>query len=149
MKNFRGEGCPIARTIDIAGDRWTGVLMREAFAGVRRFDDFQERLRVNRATLTKRLNRLVKEGMLERKPYQERPVRHEYRLTAKGTAFFDVLAAMWRWGDDWLFGAGGAPVNLLDRESEAVVRPVVVDEGTGKRLEVRKLKVGARERGRV
>jgi DNA-binding HxlR family transcriptional regulator len=137
--------CPIARTTDLLGDGWTPIIMREAFGGCRRFEQFQQRLGVSRATLVQRLNKLVGEGMLEKVAYQERPRRHEYRLTDKGRAFFEVLAAMWRFGEDWLFRRGHAPVLLLDRESDAEVRPVVVDEATGRRVDVRRMRVSLRE----
>ncbi len=100
----------------------------------------QQRLDISRATLTQRLDRLVAEGMLVKVPYQERPVRHEYRLTEKGRAFWDVLAAMWRWGEDWLF-EDGMTLQLVDRETRQVVRPVVVDEATGEPLDLRRMRV--------
>lgn len=152
--------CPIARTTDLVGDWWTPLVMRQAFLGARRFEDFAEQLDVPRATLSQRLDRLVDEGMLRRARYQERPVRHEYRLTEKGRAFWGVLAAMWRFGDDWLWadgedgaGAGdparrdvegpapGSPIELVDRETGERVDPVVVDEHTGRVLDVRRLLV--------
>jgi len=136
--------CPIARASDVLGDGWTPIVMREAFLGCRRFEQFQQRLGVSRATLVQRLNRLVADGMLEKLPYQERPKRYEYRLTDKGRAFFEVLAAMWRFGEDWLFERGHAPVQLIDRDSDAEVRPVVVDETTGRRVDVRRLRVTLR-----
>ena len=83
--------------------------------------------------LSKRLARLVEEGMLEKRQYEERPPRYEYRLTDKGRAFWDVLAAMWRWGMDWQWTDDDPPLVLLDRETGAEVRPVVVDERTGDR----------------
>jgi DNA-binding HxlR family transcriptional regulator len=100
---FDDAPCPIARTTDLIGDWWTPLVMREAFRDARRFGDFVEALDIPRAVLAARLDRLVDEGMLERVPYQQRPPRFEYRLTDKGRAFGDVLAAMWRWGSDWLF----------------------------------------------
>jgi DNA-binding HxlR family transcriptional regulator len=141
---FDRAPCPIARTTDLVGDWWTPVLLRNAFFGQRRFDDFQRALGVPRAILARRLDRLVAEGLMAKVPYQERPLRHEYRLTDKGRAFFDVLAAMWRWGEDWLFEPGGPPVELVDRETGRPVRPVVVDERTGARLDVRRLRAVAR-----
>ncbi len=143
---FDRAPCPIARTTDLVGDWWTPIVMREAFFGCRRFEEFQERLGVSRATLTQRLGRLVREGLLERVAYQERPRRFEYRVTPKGEAFFDVLAVMWRWGEDWLFSERGAPVRLVDRESGEDVRPVVVDEATGRKIELRRLRVRLRKR---
>jgi DNA-binding HxlR family transcriptional regulator len=137
--------CPIARTTDLIGDWWTPLVLREAFLGARRFDEFQQRLDVPRAVLTARLKRLCDEGMLDRTAYQERPLRYEYRLTDKGRAFWDVLAAMWRWGSDWLFvDTGGPPVSLKDRETGEVIEPLVVDARTGEPLDVRRTRVGRR-----
>ena len=139
--------CPIARTTDLIGDWWTPIIMREVFSGVRRFDDFQERIGVPRAVLTQRLTRLVDEGLLAKVAYEEKPPRFEYRLTDKGRAFWDVLAAMWRWGDDWLWGEGErAPVALVDRETREEIRPLVVDERTGEPLDVRRLKMARARR---
>jgi DNA-binding HxlR family transcriptional regulator len=138
--------CPIARTTDLIGDWWTPLILREAFAGVRRFDDFQDQLGIPRAVLTQRLNRLVDEDMLVRVPRDDRPDRHEYRLTDKGRAFWDVLAAMWRWGSDWLWPGSEAPVVLLDRETKQEVRPLVVDERTGDPLDVRRVRMARNRR---
>jgi DNA-binding HxlR family transcriptional regulator len=135
--------CPIARTTDLIGDWWTPLVMREAFLGRRRFEDFQRSLGVPRAVLTKRLDRLVADGLLIKVAYEEHPPRYEYRLTEKGRAFWDVLAAMWRWGADWLWGDKGAPLALYDRDTEQEVRPLVIDENTGNRLDVRRLKVAS------
>jgi DNA-binding HxlR family transcriptional regulator len=136
--------CPIARTTDLVGDWWTPIVLRNAFLGQRRFDDFQRSLGVSRAILARRLNRLVDEGLLRRVQYAERPPRYEYALTDKGRAFFDVLAAMWRFGEDWLWEEGTAPpVRLVDRATGRAVRPAVVDERTGRRIDVRKLGVRA------
>jgi DNA-binding HxlR family transcriptional regulator len=143
--------CPIARTTDLIGDWWTPLVLREAFLGRRRFEEFSEALGAPRAVLTARLKRLCDEGMLERVAYQERPVRYEYRLTDKGRAFWDVLAAMWRWGSDWLFteGSEAPPMALKDRSTGAEVRPVVVDENTGERLDIRRIRVGRPAAGRT
>jgi len=84
-------------------------VLRDAFAGCRRFEQFQESLGIPRAVLAARLDRLVDEGLMERRRYEEHPPRYEYRLTAKGRAFWDVLAAMWRWGEDWLWEDGAEP----------------------------------------
>ena len=102
--------CPIARATDLIGDWWTPLVLRELFAGRSRFDDIQAELGCSRAVLAKRLNRLVDEGMVVKVPYEVHPPRYDYRFTDKGRAFWDVLAAMWRWGSDWLWerrAAGG------------------------------------------
>jgi DNA-binding HxlR family transcriptional regulator len=106
---FTGQACPIARTVDLLGDWWTPLVLRELYYGRRRFDDIQRRLEISRAVLTQRLNRLVDEGMLDRVPYQQRPVRHEYRLTDKGRSFFPVLAAIADWGTRWMPGDAALP----------------------------------------
>ncbi len=119
--------------------------MREAFLGRRRFDEFQRSLALSRGVLAQRLGRLVDEGMLERRRYQERPERFEYVLTEKGRDFYPVLAAMFRWGSDWLWPEGSDPaVELYDRESGEPVRPQLVDENSGKPIDVRKLRLGMR-----
>ncbi|MFH8346641.1 winged helix-turn-helix transcriptional regulator [Streptomyces sp. NPDC018045] len=108
--SFADWPCSIARTMDLPGDRWTPLVLREAFHGVRRFDAFQRELGIARNTLTDRLRRLMAEGLLETRPYPRDPVRHECVLTEKGRDFFGVLAAMNRWGDRRPAGADGPPV---------------------------------------
>ena len=121
---FDDAPCPIARTTDVMGDWWTPMVMREAFYGAGRFEEFQERLGVSRATLTQRLTRLVDEDFLTRVEYQPNPSRYEYRLTDKGRAFFNVLAAMWRFGEDWLFDPDNPlPVTLAQRTPASTSTP--------------------------
>jgi DNA-binding HxlR family transcriptional regulator len=95
--------------MDLLGDQWTLLVMREAFMGVRRFDRFQAELGIARNTLTERLDRLTGAGLLERVRYQDRPARYEYPLTDMGRDFFPVLAAIIRWGDEWLADPAGPP----------------------------------------
>jgi DNA-binding HxlR family transcriptional regulator len=117
--------CAIARTADLIGDGWTLLIMRDACLGARQFEEFQRTLGVGRNILTLRLNALVNEGVLSRVPYQERPVRHEYRLTDKGRDVYPILAAMAAFGDKWLLGNDGPPVVLhhttCDHDMNAVV----------------------------
>ena len=126
---FDAWPCPIARATDLIGDWWTPLVLRDAFAGKRRFEDFQRGLDVPRAVLAKRLARLVDEGLMEKRAYAERPVRYEYRLTEKGRAFWDVLAAMFRWGSDWLWDEKSPKVVLVDHD---VFRVVPLAERSGK-----------------
>ncbi len=93
--------CSVANTLDVIGDRWTVLLLRDAFLGVRRFDEFQEDLGIARNILADRLGRLVAAEIMETRRYQDRPPRDEYVLTAKGKDLLDVLLTLWRWGDRW------------------------------------------------
>ncbi|WP_432187932.1 winged helix-turn-helix transcriptional regulator [Streptomyces sp. Tue6028] len=111
-KSFANWPCSIARTVDLLGDAWTSLVLREAFYGSRRFDEFQQELGIARNTLTDRLRRLVAEGLMEMRLYDSEPPRYDYVLTEKGRDFFPVLAAMTRWGDRWLAGEEGVPVTL-------------------------------------
>ncbi|MET9453053.1 winged helix-turn-helix transcriptional regulator [Streptomyces cinerochromogenes] len=108
--SFDSWPCSIARTVDILGDGWTLLVLREIFYGESRFDGFIDSLGIARNTLTDRLRRLEGAGLLERRPYQNEPVRHEYLLTDKGRDFFGVLAAINAWGDRWLTDDDGIPV---------------------------------------
>jgi DNA-binding HxlR family transcriptional regulator len=119
--------CSIARAVDILGDWWTPLVLREMFYGLKRFDQFEHSLRIGRNVLTQRLNRLVDEGMVERVPYQDKPLRHEYVLTEKGRDLFPVLAALTRWGDKWL-APDGPPVVLNHSCGHATHAEVVCAE---------------------
>ena len=104
----------IARTLQVMGDRWSGLVIREAFYGVRRFDDFHRGLGIATNILAQRLERLTDRGVLERVPYQHQPTRFEYRLTEKGLDLYPVPLAMLTWGDRWLAGRR-RPVPLRHR----------------------------------
>lgn len=135
---FEDWECPVARTVDILGDWWTPLVLRSAFLGVRRFEEFRDALGIPRNVLTERLGRLVDEGVFRQVQYQDRPVRHEYRLTEKGVAFYPVLVSLLQWGSDWLDWDGEAPpVRLVDRSTGEPVDPVLVDARTGEPLDPR------------
>jgi DNA-binding HxlR family transcriptional regulator len=110
--SFANWPCSIARTVDLIGDGWTPMVLREAFYGTTRFDEFERVLGIGRNVLSQRLGRLVEEGLLERQAYQDNPVRYDYILTTKGRELFPVLAAMMVWGDRWLAPDEGPPVLL-------------------------------------
>jgi DNA-binding HxlR family transcriptional regulator len=119
-RGYEGQNCSIARTLEIVGERWTLLIIRDAFLGLRRFDQLQESLGVARNVLTDRLNRLVEEGILERVQYSQRPLRFEYRLTKKGRELNVALTALRQWGDAHL---SEKPPRLLRRKVDR--RPVV------------------------
>ncbi|KIA66451.1 winged helix-turn-helix transcriptional regulator [Nocardia vulneris] len=107
--NFGEMACSIARTLDVIGEAWSPLILRDVFVGMTRFDQLQADLGVSRKVLTERLNHLVEHGVLERKPYDQRP-RYEYVLTQQGIELFEVLMVMKGWGDKWRAGAAGPPV---------------------------------------
>jgi DNA-binding HxlR family transcriptional regulator len=102
--------CSIAGTLEIIGDRWSILILRDAFRGVRRFEEIQQDLGIARNVLTDRLAKLVANGVLEKRQYQDRPPRFEYRLTAKGIDLSPALVALMRWGDKHLAGDHGPTV---------------------------------------
>jgi DNA-binding HxlR family transcriptional regulator len=112
---YPDEVCSVARALEVVGERWTLLVVREALTGVRRFDDFRANLGLARSVLTARLNRLVDEGVFERKRYQSRPDRYEYVLTAKGRQLGPVVVHLMHWGDAHYPAAGGAPRVTLHR----------------------------------
>ena len=101
--------CSIARGLAIAGEPWSPLVIRDVFIGINRFDDIQRDLGISRKVLAERLRHLVGAGVLERRPYSERPPRDEYALTEKGRGFMDVLMSLMAWGDRWAAGDAGPP----------------------------------------
>ena len=116
--------CTIGAAVSAIGEKWTFLILREAFTGVRRFDDMRRRTPAPRQVLSDRLSRLVADGMLRRVPYQERGqrARHEYRLTQKGLDLYPVLVALMAWGDKYAVGPAGPQVQLTHRDCGADVR---------------------------
>jgi DNA-binding HxlR family transcriptional regulator len=107
---FADLTCSIARTLDVVGEPWSPLILRDVWVGIRRFDAIQADLGISRKVLTERLNWLQECGVLERQEYSSRPPRYEYLLTDKGAQLCDVLLVMAGWGDRWLAGDAGAPV---------------------------------------
>src|SRR3954465_15645629 len=105
---FGTMACSIARTLDVIGEPWSPLILRDIWAGFSRFEQIQADLGISRKVLTERLNHLVEEEVIERRPYDRRP-RYEYVLTEKGTELVDMLMVMTRWGDKGLPGGGGPP----------------------------------------
>ena len=121
--DYDTANCNIAAALDIVGERWTFLVLREAFNGIRRFDDMQRRTGAPRQVLSNRLSRLVTEGILRKTPYREegQRARSEYRLTEKGIELFPVIAALLAWGDKYAARPGGPSVELTHRDCGAPV----------------------------
>jgi DNA-binding HxlR family transcriptional regulator len=132
-KSFKSMQCPVARSLDRVGEWWSILILRDAMRGVTRFDDFQKSLGIATATLTRRLDALVKAGLFERRQYQERPQRFEYVLTACGEDFRPVIWSMIAWSNR-NFAPEGPSLVIVDRESGAWADPVLVDRNTGSPL---------------
>jgi DNA-binding HxlR family transcriptional regulator len=114
-RTYDAQNCSIARALEVLGDRWTLLVIRDAFLGLRRFDDFQRDLDIARNVLTDRLADQAGEGVLERRRYQERPERFEYRLTEKGRELWPVTMALLRWGDRY-YATEGPPRLIRHRD---------------------------------
>jgi DNA-binding HxlR family transcriptional regulator len=109
--------CPVARSLDIVGDRWTVLVLRELYMGVARFEELQIQTEATPQMLAGRLKALEADGMIERHPYSEKPLRHEYRLTEKGWAFYPVIYALRAWGEGWCKDESeGVAVRFVHRE---------------------------------
>jgi DNA-binding HxlR family transcriptional regulator len=114
-RTYDEQVCSIARSLEVVGDRWTLLIIRDAFLGLRRFQEFEADLGVPKKVLSERLQRLVDEGILERRVYQERPERHEYVLTDKGRGLWRALAQLMMWGDEHYSSDAGPPRLLRHR----------------------------------
>ena len=114
-RTYDGQDCSIARTLEVVGERWTLLILRDTFLGIHRFDDLQRDLGIARNVLRDRLGRLVEEGLVERRPYSDRPPRSEYHLTEQGRDLWPVLHALLRYGDRW-YAPDGPPRRILHRD---------------------------------
>jgi DNA-binding HxlR family transcriptional regulator len=117
--------CSIARALSVVGDRWTLLILRDTFLGTRRFENFQSSLGITRHRLADRLRKLVDNGILDRARYQERPARYEYRLTEKGRDLYPVIVSLVGWGDRWMAGKAGPPIELVHRSCGHHISPVL------------------------
>ncbi len=133
--------CTIANGVDVFGDRWSLMILRDAFLGVRRFDEFHRDLGIARNVLSDRLDRLVAEGILEPTRYEDHPPRHEYLLTDKGEDLLDVMLALWRWGERWDPVPADVRRVMTHRTCGAETQGVAVCAHCGERLERDELKL--------
>ncbi|MDX1694794.1 MAG: helix-turn-helix domain-containing protein [Ketobacteraceae bacterium] len=124
-EEMQEETCSVARTLSVIGDRWTLLILRDAFLRVRRFEDFQKKLGISRHRLSERLKKLVKQGVMAKVQYQSSPPRYEYRLTEKGIDLYPVIMMMVRWGDKWMDDGNGAPMVYRHKSCGEHFTPVI------------------------
>ncbi|MDC7701676.1 winged helix-turn-helix transcriptional regulator [Vogesella indigofera] len=138
-KNSCDDPCPIARSLALVGDAWSMLILRDAHAGLTRFDQFRKSLGIAPTMLTRRLAALTEEGLLEKRRYSAHPPRDEYVLTAAGIDFLPVLFMIGAWGRQ--HRGGGKMVRFLDAETGSEIRPIAVDEVTGARIGTRPIRL--------
>jgi DNA-binding HxlR family transcriptional regulator len=115
-KDYANQTCSIARTLEIVGERWTLLILRDIFLRIRRFDELQEDLGIARNVLAARLDRLIDEGILEKVAYQQRPPRYEYMLTERGIDLWPIVVELLHWGDRHAPAPGGEPIILRHKD---------------------------------
>jgi DNA-binding HxlR family transcriptional regulator len=135
----------MARSVDLIGEWGSLLILREAFGGVRRFDDFQKRIGISRSLLTTRLKKLVDGGVLERRPIASDAKRHEYSLTEMGEDLFPVIIAIRQWGDQWLFPKDQFPADMLDKRDQSPLAQIEVRSVEGRKVAVTDLVLKAHQ----
>ncbi|MBE1285708.1 MAG: transcriptional regulator [Rhodobacteraceae bacterium] len=139
--DLNDESCPMARAMGVVGDRWTLLILRDAMSGIRRFDQFQENLGITRHVLAERLKKLEALGLMRREPYQDRPVRYDYRLTRAGKEFAPVMLAMTDWAARNLPHDDPAPFRFVARDTGTEIEPALTDRLTGQELTYRSVRM--------
>jgi DNA-binding HxlR family transcriptional regulator len=147
-RTYEGQNCSVAKTLELVGERWTMLVLREAFMGRRRFDEMAEGLGIARNVLTARLARLVDEGVLVKARYQERPERFEYRLTEKGIDLWPVIVTLMQFGDQY-YAPDGAPVVITHKDCGGAIDAHRVCERCGARLTARDVRAAPGPGARV
>lgn len=132
--------CPVARTLSIVGDPWTLLILRELFLRSRRFEEFQGYTGMAPYLLASRLKQLTKDGILDKRAYQERPPRYEYRLTDKGLELYPVVLAMSQWGNRWMSDASGPPLTLTHKHCDSHSAPHLVCPECGEAVGARDMR---------
>jgi DNA-binding HxlR family transcriptional regulator len=132
--SFDGMNCSLARTLDVIGEWWTLLIIREASWGTSRFDEFHQRLGIARNVLAARLERLEETGILERKQSDESARIFDYLLTEKGWDLFPILVAMIQWGDRWIHSSEGPPIQFFDRSTGKEIKSISIQNVSGKTL---------------
>ena len=140
LKSFEHLNCSLAQTLSVVGEHWTMLIIRDAFFGLRRFDQFQNSLGIARNVLSVRLKKLVQAGVLERSEDHGHP---EYRLTEKGLALQPVMIAMTHWGDTYMPHPQGKRLTFVDRKDGKAIKPIGVYAADGRRLKPKDIRAKA------
>lgn len=135
--DYENQSCSIAGALEIVGERWSLLIVRDILLGLRRFDELQSHLGIARNVLQTRLTRLQEEGVIERVPYQQRPLRHEYMLTEKGLDLWPIIVSLMKWGDRYAPPEGGPAVVIEHRGCGGAVDEHRICEKCGERLRAR------------
>lgn len=136
-KSLEHFNCSWAQSAEAVGDKWSIMIIRDAFYGVKTFSAFQKNIGIAKNILTQRLEHLQKHGIIEKRPIGLGSARSEYCLTEKGFALFPVIAAIGQWGDKWIFGEGKAPLVVIDREERKPIQSMSVQAADGRELTLR------------
>jgi DNA-binding HxlR family transcriptional regulator len=145
--SLAGAACPVARSVSLIGEWGSLLILREAFGGTTRFDDFQRSLGISRNLLALRLKKLVEGGVLERRPVAADAKRHEYRLTRMGEDLLPMMVAMRQWGDRWLFTPETVPADMIDTSTGSQVAPLEVRSLAGRTLSRGDIRLRSRKAG--
>ena len=137
---LRDDSCPVARGLSVIGDRWTVLVLRDCFLGIRRFEQFQERIGMTRHVLADRLRKLEATGVLRREAYQERPLRYEYRLTDAGMELYPLLVSLIEWANRHVPARTPSSIRLVSRDTGEAIRPLLVDGNTGEPITARSVR---------
>ncbi len=140
-RDLKDESCSMARTLSVIGDRWTLMILRDCFVGLRRFEQFETSLGITRHVLADRLKKLVDEGVLKKVPYGEAPVREEYRLTERGFDLYPVMLSIVQWGDRHMADERGAPIVRRHAKCGHIVHGKMVCADCGEDLDARDMSV--------
>lgn len=138
---FSSQTCSVARALELVGEWWTLLIVREAFFGTRRFSDFERNLGIAKNVLTERLTKLVEGGLMERTAVAGRGNPHDYTLTAAGRDLLPIVIALMQWGDRWIYGADRAPVRVVNRATKKGIPRLLVRDAEGTPLSLDDLRV--------
>lgn len=130
VNNLADMPCPIARALGCVGEWWSLLIIRDAIQGITRFDELEKSLGISSSMLARRLGQLVEQGLLEKQAYQQRPVRYEYCLTAKGRALYPIIIMLFNWGERYASPDGTHEITMVNRADHRPIDPIVVDRRT-------------------